>query len=56
MPTPASPNPPQRPDENALRLVKLQEYLRRGLSLSEAVKAVNNHFKVCAEEAEREAA
>lgn len=33
------------PDENALRLLRLHEYLRLGLDLREAVKATNGFFR-----------
>lgn len=51
-----APPPRPKPDENALRLAALQTFLRRGLSLADAVKATNEHFKRLAREAKREAA
>jgi len=39
-----------RPDENARRLLALREELNKGLTLKDAVKAVNERFRRRAEE------
>lgn len=36
----------ERPDDNALRLLVLRQFLNRGLLLGEAVKATNRYFRL----------
>jgi hypothetical protein len=37
---------PRRVDSNAVRLSVLREFLNRGLSLSDAVRATNRYFRL----------